>query len=179
MGHGLGTCPNEVRCNLCGEEGHVSGACPTSYSAHASADVEPAEPSQSGPEYSTQEMEEAAQQVEQDFLASSKQCGEGPGTPETDSPSASSPPPVEADAKTVQEDLQISSENESVASMSDDGESASEPPAKDPPSEGWFDLCEGFDPESSLKRSASGEVSDRPTPPPRSTKKARAEVEDT
>ncbi|KAJ8023305.1 hypothetical protein HOLleu_35688 [Holothuria leucospilota] len=44
-------CPNEVRCNLCGEEGHVSGACPTSYSAHASADVEQApEPWQAGPD---------------------------------------------------------------------------------------------------------------------------------
>ncbi|KAJ8044094.1 Zinc finger CCHC domain-containing protein 3 [Holothuria leucospilota] len=57
VGHDKAECPNEVRCNLCGEEGHVSGACPTSYSAHASADVEQApEPSQAGPEYSTQEF---------------------------------------------------------------------------------------------------------------------------
>ncbi|KAJ8048962.1 Zinc finger CCHC domain-containing protein 3 [Holothuria leucospilota] len=94
VGHEKAECPNEVRCNLCGEEGHVSGACPTSYSARASADVEQAgEPWQSGPEYSTQELEEAAQQVEQDFLASSKQCEEGPGSPETGSPSSSSPHP--------------------------------------------------------------------------------------
>ena len=59
---------------------------------------------------------------------------------------------------TVEEDLQLSSDSESVT-MSDDGEPASEPPPKDPPSgEGWFDLCEGE--ESKLKRSASGEVSD-------------------
>ncbi|KAJ8048992.1 hypothetical protein HOLleu_01526 [Holothuria leucospilota] len=135
VGHDKAECPNEVRCNLCGEEGHVSGACPTSYSAHASVDVEQApEPSQAGPEYSTEELEEAAQEVEKDFLASKQ---------------------LEADRMAVEEDLQLSSDSESA--MSDGVESASEPPPKDPPSgEGWFDLCEGEEP--SLKRSASGGV---------------------
>ena len=132
LGHDKATCPNEVRCNLCGEEGHVSGACPTSYSARASADVGPAEePSQ--PEYSSQELEEAAREVEKDFLASSKQCEGGPGTPERDTPSPSPPPPGEADVTTVKEDLQLSSDSDSVTAMSDDGEPAQEPPAKDPP----------------------------------------------
>ncbi|KAJ8018664.1 hypothetical protein HOLleu_43230 [Holothuria leucospilota] len=40
--------------------------------------------------------------------------------------------------------------------MSDAGGPASEPPPKEPPSgEGWFDLCEGVETESKLKRSAS------------------------
>ncbi|KAJ8049978.1 Zinc finger CCHC domain-containing protein 3 [Holothuria leucospilota] len=65
LGHGKAECSNEVRCNLCGEEGHVFGSCPTSYSAHVSADVGSApEPSQTGPQYSTQELEEAALEVE-------------------------------------------------------------------------------------------------------------------
>ncbi|KAJ8018656.1 hypothetical protein HOLleu_43246 [Holothuria leucospilota] len=72
------SCPNEVRCNLCGDDGHVSGSCSTSYSAHVGTDVDQApEPSQTGSECSTQELEEAAQ-VEQDFLAS-KECGGGGG----------------------------------------------------------------------------------------------------
>ena len=175
-GHGV------VVNSLCGEVGHVSGACPTSYSARASADVGPAEePSQ--PEYSSQELEEAAREVEKDFLASSKQCEGGPGTPERDTPSPSPPPPGEADVTTVKEDLQLSSDSDSITAMSDDEETAQEPPAKespakDPPSEGWFDFCEGFDSESSLKRSASGDVSDRPTPSPRSNKKAKAQEDD-
>ncbi|KAJ8050165.1 hypothetical protein HOLleu_03261 [Holothuria leucospilota] len=81
---------------------------------------------------------------------------------------------------TVEEDLDLSSDS----AMSDGGERASEPPPKDPPSgEGWFDLCEGEGPESALKRSASGEVSDRgthhsgtPAPSPR-IKKIRAQSE--
>ncbi|KAJ8050075.1 Zinc finger CCHC domain-containing protein 3 [Holothuria leucospilota] len=167
-------------CFQCREEGHEAKSCPNKRCGRClKLGHDKTCPNESGPEYSTQELEEAAQQVEQDFLASSKQCEEGPRSPETGSPSSSSPPPVEADAMTVQEDLHISSENESVSAMSDDGESASEPPAKDPPSgEGWFDFCEGLDPESPLKRSASGEVSDRPTPSPRSNKKARAQVDD-
>ncbi|KAJ8017790.1 Zinc finger CCHC domain-containing protein 3 [Holothuria leucospilota] len=84
-GHEAKSCHNR-RCNLCGEEGHVFGACLTSYSAHVSADVGSApEPSQTGPQYSTQELE-VAFEVEQDFLAS-KQCGGGgTGTPEVESP---------------------------------------------------------------------------------------------
>ncbi|KAJ8050225.1 Zinc finger CCHC domain-containing protein 3 [Holothuria leucospilota] len=77
-GHEAKQCPNEVRCNLCGEEGHVFDACPTSYSAHVSADVGSAPEPQTGPQYSTQELEEAALEVEQDFLAS-KQCEGGLG----------------------------------------------------------------------------------------------------
>ncbi|KAJ8043578.1 hypothetical protein HOLleu_10741 [Holothuria leucospilota] len=159
-------CPNEVRCNLCGEEGHVFGACPTSYSAHVSADVGSApEPSQTGPQYSTQELKEAALEVEQDFLAS-KQCEGGGGG--------------QIGIMTVEEDLDLSSDS----AMSDGGERASEPPPKDPPSgEGWFDLCEGEGPESALKRSASGEVSDQgmhhsvtPVPSPR-LKKIKSQPE--
>ncbi|KAJ8048362.1 hypothetical protein HOLleu_00643 [Holothuria leucospilota] len=164
-------CPNEVRCNLCGEEGHVFGACPELYSAHASENVGQApEPSQLGPEYSTQELEEVAHEVEQDFLAS-KQCEAGTVTPEADSPPSLPAEPKEAGIMTVEEDLHLSSDSESVSSMSDDGE----PPPKDPPSgEGWFDLCEGEGSESALKRSASGAVSEwgdrhseRPVPSPR------------
>ena len=186
VGHVKTECPNEVRCSLCGEDGHISGSCPTSYSAHAGAGVEQApeyQPSQPGPEYSTQELEEAANEVEQDFLAS-KQREEGSGAPKADSPPSSLLTPVEADVMTVEEDLRLSSDSESVA-MSDDGEpaSASEPPPKDPPSgEGWFDLCEGE--ESSLKRPASGEMLDQgvhhsgaPTPSPRSNKKVKSQVD--
>ncbi|KAJ8019730.1 hypothetical protein HOLleu_41430 [Holothuria leucospilota] len=47
------------------EAGHVSGACPEAYSAHASEDVgQTPEPSQPGPEYSTQELEEAVYEME-------------------------------------------------------------------------------------------------------------------
>ena len=179
LGHGKAECPNEVRCNLCGEEGHVFSACPTSYSARARADVEPApEPSQTGPEYSTQELEEVVHEVEQDFLAS-KQYERGTGTPETDSPSSLPVAPREVGMSTVEEDLHLSLDSESsVSAMSDGGEPASEPPPKDPPSrEGWFDLCQGEGPEYTLKRSASSEVSDRgvshsgmPVPSPRSKK---------
>ena len=184
VGHVKTECPNEVRCNLCGEEGHVSGACPTSYSARASAGVGQApepEPSQPVPEYSSQELEEAAQEVEQDFLASKQREG-GSEAPKADSSPSSPVTPVEADVMTVEKDLHLSSDSESV-SMSDDGEPASEPPPKDPPSgEGWFDLCEGE--ESSLKRSASGEVLDpgvhhsgAPNPSPQSYKKSKSQVD--
>ncbi|KAJ8050259.1 hypothetical protein HOLleu_03393 [Holothuria leucospilota] len=172
--------PNEVRCNLCREEGHVFGSCPTSYSAHVSADVGSApEPSQTGPQYSTQELEEAALEVEQDFLAT-KQCEGGTGTPEADCPPSLAAAPGQVEIMTLEEDLDLSSDS----AMSDGGERASEPPPKDPPSgEGWFDLCEGEGPESALKRSASGEVSDRrthlsgtPVPSPR-IKKIRSQSE--
>ena len=197
LGHDKATCPNEVRCNLCGEEGHVSGACPASYSARASADVGPAgEPSQSGPEPMVEEPrspspDEVAHQVEQDFLAS-KECEVVSGNPEVGpsqpSPSASEAPspsaPREAEISTVERDLNLSSDSESDTAMSDVGVPASEPPPKDPPSgEGWFDFCEGVEPESKLKRSASGEVSDRevhpsgpPEPNPCNNKKARSET---
>ena len=155
------------------------GACPTSYSARASADVGLSpEPSQTGPQYSTQELEEAALEVEQDFLAS-KQCEGDTGTPDADSPPslASAPSQVKM---TLEEDLDLSSDS----AMSDGGERASEPPPKDPPSgEGWFDLCEGEGPESALKRSASGEVSEQgmhhsgtPVPSPR-LKKMKSQEE--
>ncbi|KAJ8049096.1 hypothetical protein HOLleu_01684 [Holothuria leucospilota] len=159
-GHEARSCPNR-RCGRCLQVGHDKAECPNevrSYSAHASADVEQApEPSQAGPEYSTQELEAAAQEVEQDFLAS-KQCEGGTAAPKANSSPSSPPTPVEADRMAVEEDLQLSSDSESA--MSDGGEPASEPPPKDPPSgEGWFDLCEGEEP--SLKRSASGGVLDR------------------
>ncbi|KAJ8039092.1 hypothetical protein HOLleu_16708 [Holothuria leucospilota] len=157
-------CPNEVRCNLCGGEGHVSGSCPTSYSARASADVGPAhEPSQSGPEPMVEEPrspspDEVAHQVEQDFLAA-KQCEGVSGTPEAGPPSSSSSTPGEAGLLTVENDLQLSSDSETDSAMSDAGGPASEPPPKEPPSgEGWFDLCEGVETESKLKRSASPET---------------------
>ncbi|KAJ8030474.1 Zinc finger CCHC domain-containing protein 3 [Holothuria leucospilota] len=52
VGHDKEECPNEVLCKICGEEEHVSGSCPTSYSAHIGTDVEQApEPLQPGPEY--------------------------------------------------------------------------------------------------------------------------------
>ena len=162
LGHVKAECPNEVRCNLCGEEGHVFGGCPTSYSARASADVESSpEPSQTGPEYSTQELEEAANEVEKDFLAS-KQGEGGSGTPEADSPPCSPTVPREF-GMTAEGELHLSSDSESVSAMSDGGRPASELSAKDPPSEGWFDFCEGEGPESTLKRSASGDVSDQGT----------------
>ncbi|KAJ8018352.1 Zinc finger CCHC domain-containing protein 3 [Holothuria leucospilota] len=44
VGHDKVECPNKVWCNLCGEEEHVSGSCPTSYSARASAEVGPQYP---------------------------------------------------------------------------------------------------------------------------------------
>ncbi|KAJ8050114.1 Zinc finger CCHC domain-containing protein 3 [Holothuria leucospilota] len=169
LGHGKAECPNEVRCNLCGEE---------SYSAHVSADVGSApEPSQTGPQYSTQELEEAALEVEQDFLAS-KQCEGGTGTPEVDSPPPLATTPSQVEITTVKEDLDLSSDS----AMSDGGEPASEPPPKDPPAgEGWFGLCEGEGPEPALKR--SGEVLDRgthhsgtPVPSPR-IKKIRSQPE--
>ncbi|KAJ8048416.1 Zinc finger CCHC domain-containing protein 3 [Holothuria leucospilota] len=126
-GHEAKSCPNEVRCNLCGEEGHVFGACPTLYSALVSADVGSApEPSQTGPQYSTQELEEAALEVEQDFLAS-KQCEGGTGTPELESPPSLATAPSQVEISTVEEDLDLSSDS----SMSDVGEPASEPPPKD------------------------------------------------
>ena len=59
--------------------------------------------------------------------------------------------------------LKSTSDSESVSAMSDGGGPASELSAKDPPSEGWFDFCEGEGPESTLKRSASGDVSDQGT----------------
>ena len=156
LGHDKAECPNEVQCNLCGEEGHVSGACPTSYSARAGADVGRApEPSQAGPDYSTQELEEAAQEVEHDFLASKQREG-GAEAPEADSSPSPQPAPVETDVMAVEEDLRLSSDSESVV-MSEGGEPSSEPPPKDPPSsEGWFDLCEGEQPSG--KRSASLEM---------------------
>ncbi|KAJ8037085.1 Zinc finger CCHC domain-containing protein 3 [Holothuria leucospilota] len=140
LGHGKPECPNKVRCNLCGEEGHVFGDCPTSYSACASDDVEFApEPSQTGPEYTTQELEEAADEVEQDFLAS-KQCEGGSGG----SPPSLKTAPGEVELMTVEEDLHLTSDSESVSAMSDGGGPASEHPPKDAPSgEGWFDLGEG------------------------------------
>ena len=155
------------------------GACPTSYSARASADVGTApEPSHTGPEYSTQEIEEVVQEVEQAFLASQK-CEESTGTPGADSPPSLPAAPREVEIMTVQEDLHLSSDSESsVSAMSGGGEPASEPPPKDPPSgEGWFDLCQGEGPEFTLKRSASSEIADRgvshsgtPVPSPRSKK---------
>ncbi|KAJ8049113.1 Zinc finger CCHC domain-containing protein 3 [Holothuria leucospilota] len=180
VGHDKAECPNGVRCNLCGEEGHVFGACPELYSTHASEDVGQApEPSQLGPEYSTQELEEVAHEVEQDFLAS-KQCEAGTVTPEADSPPSLPTEPREAAIMTIEEDLHLSYDG----GDDDGGEPASEPPPKDPPSgEGWFDLCEGKGSESALKRSASGEVSEwgdrlseRPVPSPR-TKKIKSQQE--
>ncbi|KAJ8049028.1 Zinc finger CCHC domain-containing protein 3 [Holothuria leucospilota] len=126
LGHGNAECPNEVRCNICGEEGHVFGACPASYSAHVSADVGWApEPSQTGPQYSTQELEEAALEVEQDFLAS-KQVEGGTTTPEADSPPSLAAAPGQVEIMTVEEDLDLSSDS----AMSDGRERASEPPPK-------------------------------------------------
>ena len=182
LGHDKVECPNEVQCNLCGEGGHVSGACPTSYSARAGADVgRTPEPSQAGPDYSTQDLEEAANQVERDFLAS-KQIEGGAGAPEVDSPPPTQPTPVETDVMAVEEDLRLSSDSESVA-MSDGGEPSSEPPPKDPPSsEGWFDLCEGEQP--SMKRSASvgalytgGHFAEAPSIDAMRNKKVRSQVE--
>ena len=146
------------------------GACPSSYSARASGDVGLApEPSQSDPEYSTQELEEAAQEVERDYEVSMG-CKGTNGAPEVGSPPSSPPTPGEAEVMTVEEDLRLSSDSESVSRMSDGGEPASEPPPRDPPSgEGWFDFCEGEVPESSLKRSAPvDDHSGPPIPSPRS-----------
>ncbi|KAJ8050212.1 hypothetical protein HOLleu_03322 [Holothuria leucospilota] len=121
----------------------LSGSCPTSYSARASAEVGPDhEPSQPGPEPMVEEPR--------------------------------SPSPDEGGRITkVENDLQLSSDSETDSAMSDAGGPASEPPPKDPPSgEGWFDLCEGVEPESKLKRSASGEESDQPAPSQCKNKKA-------
>ena len=82
----------------------------------------------------------------------------------------------------VEEDLHLSSDSDSdEADLSDVelpefGKSAAEPTPKEPPSgDGWFDLGGGEEP--TLKRSASGEVSDEgeqhsgvPIPSPRSKK---------
>lgn len=40
LGYEKAECPSKVGCNLCGEKGHVFGACPTSSSPDASADLE-------------------------------------------------------------------------------------------------------------------------------------------
>lgn len=152
------------------------GACPTSYSARASAGVGTApEPSQPGPGDMVEEPrspspDEVADQVEQDFLAS-KHCQSVSMTPEA-GPSPSSPPPSgEAELLILEEDLRLSSESD--LDITDAGEPASEPPPKDPPSEdGWFDLGRG-EPKSELKGSALGEVCDHgvhseaPVPSPR------------
>ena len=182
LGHDKAECPNDVKCNLCGEDGHVAGACPASYSARVSADVRPApEPSQTGPDPMEEEplsdspenLEEVARQVEQEFLAS-KECGEGTGA---DTPPSSPVTPEEAGVTTVEEDLRLSSDSECGSAMSDVGEPVPEPRPREPTlGESWFDML-GAEPESTLKRSASGEVSDqevhhsRPsTPSPRSKK---------
>ncbi|KAJ8049616.1 hypothetical protein HOLleu_02437 [Holothuria leucospilota] len=180
--HNKAECPNDMRYNLCGEEGHLSGACLESYSVHASADVGQApEPSQTDPEYFTQELEEAVHEEEQDFLAS-KQC-EGVLELMRHTPTILTTAPGEAGNMTVDEDLQLSSDTESSASaMSDDGEPVPESPRKDPLSgEGRFDLCEGA--ESTLKRPAWRGVrpgvhhSGTPAPSPRSKRvKSQADV---
>ncbi|KAJ8050198.1 hypothetical protein HOLleu_03304 [Holothuria leucospilota] len=173
---------------MCGEEGHISGACPASYSARASADVELAgEPSQSGPEPMVEEPrspspDEVAHQVEQDFLAA-KECEVVSGNPEV-GPSRTLPISTswEAGISTVEKDLNLSSDSESDTTMSDVGGRASEPPPKDPPTgEDWFDLCEGVESDPQLKRSASGEVSDQGVhpsmpPAPNINEKARSET---
>ncbi|KAJ8019099.1 hypothetical protein HOLleu_42507 [Holothuria leucospilota] len=128
--------------------------------------------------------DEVAHQVEQDFLAA-KQCEGVSGTPEAGPPSSSSSTPGEAGLLTVENDLQLSSDSETDSAMSDAGGPASEPPPKEPPSgEGWFDLCEGVETESKLKRSASGEESVEgihpsgpPLPSPCKNKKARSETD--
>ena len=76
---------------------------------------------------------------------------------------------------TVMEDLQLSSDSDSA--MSEAGESAPEPPPKEPPGgDSWFDSI-GGESETKLKRAASGEVLDQdvhpsktPTPSPRTKK---------
>ena len=124
--------------------------------------------------------DEVAHQVEQDFLAS-KQCEGVSATPEAGPPSCSPSKPGEAGLSLVENDLHLSSDSETDSAMSDSGGPASEPPPKDPPSgEGWFDLCEGAEPGSKLKRSASGEEPDQGThpsgpPAPGTNKKARSE----
>ncbi|KAJ8050133.1 hypothetical protein HOLleu_03213 [Holothuria leucospilota] len=148
--------------------------------ARASADVGPAhEPSQSGPEPIVEEPRSPSP----DFLAA-KQCEGVSGTPEAGPPSSSSSTPGEARLSTVENDLQLSSDSETDSAMSDAGGPASEPPPKDPPSgEGEFDLCEGVETESKLKRSASGEESVEgihpgpPLPSPCKNKKARSETD--
>ena len=137
------------------------GACPTSYSACVSEDVGSApEPSQSGPDPmvdepttpSPEELDEVAHQVEQEFLVS--KCMGEIGTPEADYPQE------ERGMITVEEDLQLSCDSESSSPMSDNGESAPEPPPRDPPNgDDWFEFG-GGNMEPTLKRSASGEVCD-------------------
>ncbi|KAJ8049920.1 Zinc finger CCHC domain-containing protein 3 [Holothuria leucospilota] len=157
LGHGKAECPNEVRCNLCGEVGHVFGSCPTSYSAHVSADVGSApEPSQTGPQYSTQKLEEAALEVEQDFLAS-KQCEEGTGTPEADCPPSLAAAPGQVEIMTLEEDLDLSSDS----AMSDGGPQSLLQRIRLRGRVGL--ICVRGRGQSALKRSASGEVSDRGT----------------
>ncbi|KAJ8048683.1 hypothetical protein HOLleu_01091 [Holothuria leucospilota] len=133
--------------------------------------------------------DEVAHQVEQDFLAA-KECEVvsgnpevGPSVPSPSAPEAPSPSaPGEAEISTVEKDLNLSSDSESDTTMSDVGGPASEPPPKDPPTgEDWFDLCEGVESDSQLKRSASGEVSDQGVhpsmpPAPNINKKARSET---
>ncbi|KAJ8017917.1 hypothetical protein HOLleu_44391 [Holothuria leucospilota] len=115
------------RCGRCWQVGHDKAECPN----ERDEDVGQApEPSQLGPKYSTQELEEVAHEVEQDFLAS-KQCEAGTVTPEADSPPSLPTEPREAAIMTVEEDLHLSSESVSVMSDDDDDE----PPPKDPPSD--------------------------------------------
>ena len=161
-------------------------ACPTSYSARTSSDVGSAPvPSPSGSKPSSpspedlREAEEVAAEVEREFLAS--KLGEE-ASPEAAPPA----PPVEVEmSAAVEEDLNLSSDSE--ADLSDvelpefGGKSTSEPRPKDPPpGEGWFEMCGGE--EQTLKRSASGEVSDpgdqrsgAPIPSPRN-KKSRPDL---
>lgn len=159
----------------------MSGSCPTSYSARASADAgSPPVSPQSDPEPMVEDPrspspDEVARQVEEEFKAS-KHCAEVSETPEADPSSSSPSTPTETEASAVQNDLQLSSDSETDSAMSDAGDSASEPPPKEPPSgEGWFDLCEGVPPEPNLKRSASASdqgvhPSGPPTPSPRNKK---------
>ena len=161
-------------------------ACPTSYSARASSGVGSAPaPSPPGPEPMSpspeelREAEEAAEEVEREFLAS-KEEAKAPEAPQAEPPA----PPVEVDdMSVVEEDLHLSSDPDSEGvdlsdvELPEIGKSASEPAPKNPPSgEGWFDMCEGE--EHTLKRSASGDVSDpgdqhsgAPIPSPRKMSK--------
>ncbi|KAJ8043722.1 Zinc finger CCHC domain-containing protein 3 [Holothuria leucospilota] len=163
-GHEAKSCPNR-RCGKCLQLGHGKAVCPNEVRCNLCGEE--------GHVFGACPTSYSA------HVSADVQCEGGTGTPEADSPPSLAAAPGQVEIMT-EEDHDLSSDS----AMSDGGERAPEPPPKDPPSgEGWFDLCEGEGPESALKRSASGEVSDRgthhsgtPVPSPR-IKKIRSQSE--